>query len=95
VPVSTDTIFATTTPAALTLSNNTWDLKSAVGSTYKLFFDIPKEAADAENLNQFEIALYKHLKDKSDNTYKHIQLNFIVPAVLIDAFSSTILGDLV
>jgi len=67
-PVSTDTIFATTTPAALTWSNNSWDLQTAVGSTYKLFLDIPQLAADAEEMAAFELQLYAHLKAKSDTT---------------------------
>lgn len=67
-PVSTDTIFATTTPKALTFSNNKWDLKTAVGSTYKLFLDIPKLPLEAEEMAAFELQLYAHLKAKSDTT---------------------------
>jgi hypothetical protein len=58
--MNTNEIFATTTPlkANLVQTSGTWNLQKAVGSSYKLFFQIPADPAQLEELNIFENALY-------------------------------------
>jgi len=58
-PVNTNELFATTTPlkANLVQSSGTWNLQKAVGGSYKLFFQIPADPAQVEELNVFENSL--------------------------------------
>lgn len=55
-PISTNEIFATTTPPKTDLvqTDGKWNLEKAVGGTYIILFEVPSDPLMKEELDKFE-----------------------------------------